>query len=323
MKSFLLAIVFTFLSVSGFCTNAKVLVVIPDDFVRNALVMRLQMDGYDNVRGTNGQTEELGKLFTDFRPDYVVVDGTTKNPADSMVLDTQVIQAANIANVKKTIMLTSSSIYPLGCALPFKEDVLLNLKCQYLTDPYQIGKVTAIKQCHEFNGLKRPRFIICPHPYLCGPNDSGFSPTSTHPVKNIAARLVKAKHQKETFAVIANDGRARYEIMHIDDLTSAVVFLLTANTEDEIVNIGYGHDINIKSLAEYAKQHLQFAGSLIFDPTSFDDVPRQMLDNTRLTTLGWYPTVNAQDIIKDTVLWLETKQQGAYSSTEVTPCILP
>ncbi len=315
---------FLVLSTLSFANDARVLVAVPDPFIRNALVQRLQMEGYHYIREEAcSAAGQMTALFSEFRPDYVIVDGTKSDPTDTMIIDTQVITACYNSNVKRTIVLSSFDIYPTTTKLPFKEDVLLELKREKLKDPRQIAKVTALSQCHENNGLKKPRFIFCPYPYLAGPHDTGFTQTSTHPVKNLATRILKAKWQKEPIAVIANDGRARYEVMHVDDMTSAVVFLLTAQVEDEVINISYGSDTNIKSIAEYMKRHLKYEGRLIFDVTSFDDVSRVVLDNSRLTSLGWYPTVNSQDLIKDTVLWLETKLNKPYNPAEDTPFVLP
>ncbi len=325
MKNFCFALFIAFLtcSIGGFCQDERVLVVIPDPFIRNALVQRLQIEGYHNIREEACNTCDFTSLFANFRPDYVIVDGSKNNAADTMIIDTQVINTAHKANVKKTLVLSPADIYSLKTPLPFKEDTLLNVKLDTLSDPQAIAKITALKQCHEYNGLKRPRFIFCPYPRLCGPHDTGFTVHSHDPVKNVAARILRAKWQQEDFAVISNDGKARYEFMHIDDMCSAVVFMLTAPTEDEIVNIGYGRDTTIKVIAGYIKEHLKFLGNLIFDCTSYDEVPRQVLDNSRLTMLGWYSTVTAQDVIKDTVLWLETTLQKPYKASEDTPFILP
>ncbi len=304
--------------------DAKVLVVAPDPFIRNALVRRLQMEGYHYVREEACEkTGHMTALFSEFHPDFVIVDGTKKDPTDTMIIDTQVITACYNSNVKRAIVLSPVDVYPPNTKLPFKEDSLLELKRETLKDPRQIAKITALAQCHENNGLKKPRFIFCPYTYLAGPHDTGFTQDSSHPVKNIATRILKAKWQKNPMAVISNDGRARYELMHIDDMASAVVYLLTAPVEDEVINIAYGSDTNIRNIAEYIKSHLKFEGRLIYDSTSFDDVARTVLDNSRLTALGWYPTVPSQDIIKDTVLWLETKLDQPYNALEETPFILP
>lgn len=296
------------LTLSLFGASARVVVVVENAFVRNAIVSRLQMEGYSNIR-EEATAHNIDALFSEVKPDYVIVDVP---PADLVV-----VQAAEEHAVKKTVLLASAELYPQTGPLPFKEELLEKRM------PENSTKIAAFRQCKAYNGLKKPRYIFCPYPYLAGPHDTGFQLKAAHPLKNVAYRMLRAKWQKDDFAVVSNDGRAKYELMHVDDLASACVFLLTADTEDDIINIGYGSDTSIKTIAEYTKSYLKFTGAIVYDLASFDDIPRIVLDSSRLTTLGWYPTVTVQDTIKDTVLWLETKVQGVYNPLEETPFVLP
>ncbi len=298
----------------------RVALVITDPFIKNAIITRLQMEGMGEIRD---YAPELGIDFSDFMPDYVIIDGSQDIAAESMIIDTRALAASYRVRAKKTLLLSSCEVYPEKEPIPFSEDLLLDLDVESLKNPYQIAKLSAFKQCREYNGLRNPRFILCPYAMVAGSHATGFSQLSTDPVKNISSRILKAKWEKRDFAVVSNDGKASYEVMHVDDLASAVVFLLTKDLEDEIVNIGYGRDTNIKVLTEYIRHHLKFEQKIIYDSTSFDDVPRRILDTKRLTTLGWYPSWNTQDLIKDTVLWLERQQKTAYKPGEDSKFSLP
>lgn len=297
-------------ALSAFASNEKVLVVVPNTFIRDAIVLALQLEDYhfikaESCEGIDAESGQIETLIHSFKPDFVIVDGASENVLDSLLIDTHVINASYQAGVKKVIVLASFDVYPPKSPLPFKEDRLLSVKLENLDDPYRIAKITALQTCHAYNGLKRPRFLFCPYPYLVGPHDTGFDIRSPHPLKNIASRILKAKWLNKDFAVISNDGKARYEFMHVDDMAQAAVFLLKAAPEDEVINVSYGRDTKIEPLAEYVKQHLKFKGNLIFDVTSYDEVARMVLDNSRMTALGWTATTTGQDAIKETVLWLE------------------
>jgi len=316
MKKLLFAL-FVQLSLYG---APKVAVVVGDPFINNAIVTRLQMDGFGEIRN---YSTELRIDFTDFMPDYLILDGYTGSAVDAMVLETKVLAAAHDVGVKKTLLLASTAIYPEKAAIALREESLQELDTDSLKDPYQIAKITAFKQCKTYNGLKQPRYILCPHPMLSGPHDTGFTQTSQHPLKNIASRIVRCKWQKNDFAVIANDGKASYEIMHVDDLAEALLFLLTQELDEQIINIGLGRDTNVKAIAEYVASHLKFREKIIFDPTCFDEVPRRVLDAKRITALGWYPSWSTQDMIKDTVLWLEAQQKEPYKPGQESNLTLP
>ncbi len=318
MKRALFVVIF---QVFSLWAEPKVALVVADPFIKNAIVNRLQMEGMGEIRD---YSPELAIDFTDFMPDYVIIDGSTKSAADSMIIDAKALAASYAVRAKKTLLLSSSEVYPERAAIPLREDILADIELDELKNPYQIAKLSCLKQCRDYNGLKNPRFILCPYALLAGAHATGFDQFSTDPIKNISARILKAKAENRDFALVSNDGKASYEVIHVDDLASAVVFLLTQqDLEDDVINIGYGRDTNIKLLAEYIRHHLKFEQKIIYDVTSFDDIPRRVLDTKRLTALGWYPSWNTQDLLKDTVLWLEKEHKIACKKSRDSKFTLP
>lgn len=293
----------------------KVLVITQSSFLKEAMDFRLQVEGYKVAIASNESLSSpllIEQLMLEERPDYVIVDGLAESVIDALLIDTQVINAANQIGVKKTIVLASYDIYPKKIELPYKEKFLLEQKIEWLDDPYQIAKLTALKQCHALNGLKTPRFLLCIHPLVYGPKDANYSVHSKHPVKSIAARLIQCNREQKNFCPIANNGSALYELLHVDDLAKAVAFLLVTPSEEEVINIGTGTEVAIEQIAAYAKNHLNFKGRIILDPNCYDDVPRKVLDCTRLSTLGFAPSISLHDGIRETVIWLDgaTPQQN-------------
>jgi len=320
---------FNFLCLTSFlvANEAKVLLVMPNKFIREAIAQKLLIEGYRNVIQESVETldtssGQIAHLIAKTEPDYVIVDGSSDSALETLLIDTSVINAAMELPKTKVFVLSSFTVYPLKNPLPFQEENLLKIKIDKLEDPWQIAKLSALKLCSSHNGLKVPRAFFCTYPYLCGPHDTGFQIRAEHPLKNISSRILKAKLQKKDFTVVSNDGEAQYEFIHVDDLASALIFLFQAPNEDMIINIGYGRDTNIRTLAQYVKGHLNFEGNLIFDVTSYDVVPRLVLDTRRLSRLGWVPSYTTQDAIKDTVQWLESKAPE-YDPLEEKELILP
>ncbi|MEO1766442.1 GDP-L-fucose synthase family protein [Thiobacter aerophilum] len=58
-----------------------------------------------------------------------------------------------------------------------------------------------------------------------------------------------------------------------------------------LINIGVGHDLTIRELAETIAQVVGYKGEIVFDATKPDGTPRKVLDVSRLFSLGWQPTV--------------------------------
>ncbi len=104
-------------------------------------------------------------------------------------------------------------------------------------------------------------------------------------------------------------GTPKREFMYSEDMADACVFLM--NLPDEkfvpllgqdrndgvapLVNIGVGHDLTIRELAETVKRVVGYAGTIEFDATKPDGTPRKLMDGTprklmdvgRLNAMGW------------------------------------
>ena len=71
----------------------------------------------------------------------------------------------------------------------------------------------------------------------------------------------------------------------------------------DIVNVGWGKDISIAELAQLISTVVGFQGRLEFDPSKPDGTPRKLLDTSRLTTLGWQPSITLETGIASTYDW--------------------
>ncbi|MEL6893854.1 MAG: GDP-L-fucose synthase, partial [Actinomycetota bacterium] len=69
------------------------------------------------------------------------------------------------------------------------------------------------------------------------------------------------------------------------------------------VNIGTGIDLPIRELAEKIRDVVCPDAELRFDPSKPDGMPRKVLDTTKLTNLGWQPSIELDAGIKATYDW--------------------
>lgn len=130
----------------------------------------------------------------------------------------------------------------------------------------------------------------------------------------ILARL-KSKAFEERMADIGitgkcvtlwGDGKARRELMYIDDLTEACFFLMKNYGPDDIgefVNIGTGRDESIADIAEIIKKVVGFKGRIRYDKSKPSGMPRKLLDISRINRLGWKSKVGLDEGIKELYKW--------------------
>jgi GDP-L-fucose synthase len=95
-------------------------------------------------------------------------------------------------------------------------------------------------------------------------------------------------------------GTPRREFLHCDDLADAAIFLMQTYDSSEIINVGVGDDIPIGELALLVKDIVGFQGKLVQDTSKPDGTPRKLLDVSRLTSLGWKPSLSLRDGITQT-----------------------
>lgn len=102
------------------------------------------------------------------------------------------------------------------------------------------------------------------------------------------------------------------EFLHVDDLASAVIFLMKKyDYEDvgEFINIGSGKDLTIKDLALMVREIVGFLGNIYFDNEHPDGTPRKLLDVRRINKLGWKDTISLSEGIERTFTWYLGKCQ--------------
>jgi GDP-L-fucose synthase len=58
------------------------------------------------------------------------------------------------------------------------------------------------------------------------------------------------------------------------------------------MNIGVGHDLTIRELAEAVKAAVGYEGTIEFDATKPDGTPRKLMDVGRLNAMGWKATTD-------------------------------
>jgi GDP-L-fucose synthase len=82
------------------------------------------------------------------------------------------------------------------------------------------------------------------------------------------------------------------------------VFLMEHYSGHTHINVGAGHDIEIRELAAVIQQVTGFTGRIVYDPTKPDGAMRKLMDTTRLKTLGWEPSIPLQDGVAVLYQWL-------------------
>ena len=234
----------------------------------------------------------------------------------NLMVECNLIHQSWLAGVRKLMFLGSSCIYPRLAAQPMREEDLLSGALEPTNEPYAIAKIAGIKLCESYNRQHGVDYRSIMPTNLYGPEDN-FHTENSHVIPALIRRFHEAKVNKRDEVVIWGSGGALREFLHVDDMAAATLYLtnLSSKTYSDHtspmlshVNVGSGDEVSIKSLAEAIKQIVGFKGSICFDTSRSDGAPRKMMDNSRLTMMGWQSSISLIEGLKSTYKWFLESQ---------------
>lgn len=284
--------------------TSKIFIAGHSGMVGSAILRKLLNEGYRKVIFRTSKEldlrnqEQVASFFKTEKPEYVFlaaakVGGILANstyPADflydNLLIQNNVIHHSYLNGVKKLLFLGSSCIYPKFAAQPIKEEYLLTGTLEETNEPYAIAKIAGIKMCNAYRQQFGCNFISVMPTNLYGFNDN-YHPENSHVLPALLHRFHIAKISNEKEVFIWGSGNPLREFLFADDLADACFFLIKNYNGNDILNIGSGEELTIRSLAFLIKEVVQFKGDLVFDLNKLDGTPRKFLDSSKLYKLGW------------------------------------
>lgn len=218
---------------------------------------------------------------------------------DNIMISTNVLHACQIAEVEKVVVLGSSCIYPRDAQQPIKEDYLLTGPLEATNEGYAIAKIAAL----EYGRLLRQQYgmdVISLMPTnLYGPGDN-YDLQTSHVLPALLRKTHEAAKNRSPTIEIWGSGTPRREFLHVDDVADAVVFAAQNYSGDQHLNIGAGRDLAIIELAELIASIVGWSGTFVLNPSMPDGTPRKLLDSSKITELGWRPSIGLREGIEQT-----------------------
>jgi GDP-L-fucose synthase len=145
-------------------------------------------------------------------------------------------------------------------------------------------------------------FISAMPTNIYGPGDN-FDLRSSHVVPALIAKAYAAKASGSREMPVWGSGRPRRELMYVDDVADAIVYLMQNYSGEEHVNIGVGYDATVGEIATLIARIAGFEPHLRFDTSMPDGAPQKLLDSSRLKALGWRPRTSLEDGLRRTCEW--------------------
>jgi GDP-L-fucose synthase len=228
--------------------------------------------------------------------------------SENLQIQTNLIDSAFNAGVERVLFLGSSCIYPKFAVSPISEDSLMTGPLEPTNETYAIAKIAGVTLINAYRREYGKHWISAMPTNLYGPFDN-FDDKSSHVLPALINRFHLAKESGHNEVTIWGDGSALREFLHVSDLAKACLDLLERYDDSVALNIGSGQEVSIYSLAQIVAGAVGFEGQIVFDKTKPNGTPRKYLDSSRISQLGWQPSIALEVGIRQTYEWYLANQQ--------------
>lgn len=210
---------------------------------------------------------------------------------DNLMIQSNIVEAARRFGAEKVLLLGSSCIYPRLAPQPIPESSLLTGPLEETNQWYAIAKIAGVMLAQAYRREYDLNLISVMPTNLYGPADD-YDLHDSHVAAALLRRIHQAKVEKADHVVIWGSGAPLREFLHVDDLADACLFLLKTWEDADPINIGSRQEVSITELAGLIAEVVGWTGRFVFDTSKPDGTPRKLLDTTRLTAMGWAPSIS-------------------------------
>ena len=280
--------------------------------VGSSIVRRLRFHGFNNLITISKKNLDLRNqkgvetFFKKHKPKIVInaaaqVGGIVANnkfKADfiynNIMIQNNIINSCYLNNVKHLIFLGSSCVYPRNCKQPIKEDYLLKGELEKTNEPYAIAKISGIKMCESYNYQYGTNYKCLMPCNTYGPNDNYDSLTS-HFFPALIKKVHEAKIKGRSMITLWGNGKAKREVIYVDDLADACIYFMGKKTKEALINIGSNSEKTIDEYAKFFIKRLNVKLKIKYDKSKPNGTPRKILNSKLAKSYGWAPKVSLEE----------------------------
>jgi len=276
--------------------------------VGSAIVRKLKEKGYRNIICKTRKElnlinqKEVYEFLKKSKPKFIFlaaakvggIYSNNKYKADyiyeNLTIQSNIIHAAHLCNIRDLIFLGSSCVYPKHCKQPIKEEYLMTGQLEKTNDAYAIAKIAGIKMCESYNQQFNRNYKCLMPTNTFGPNDK-YDSLNSHFFPALIKKIYYLKKNNKKEIIIWGNGLPKREIIYVDDIAEACVFFMKKKVKESLINIGTGKDYTIE---QYVKKLLKILVpnkkiKIKYDHTKPNGTLRKVLDISVAKKYGWKP----------------------------------
>lgn len=231
---------------------------------------------------------------------------------DNISINTNMLEAARQANVKKFVGISSACAYPKNAQIPFKEECLFDGPPEETNSSYGYTKRMLVVQSKAYKQQYKLNVITLLLFNIYGPGDK-FGSENSHVIPALITKCVN-----DDRIVVWGDGTPTRSFLYVEDAAEGVMLAAEKYNSPEPVNIGTSEEVTIKRLAEKIKKYANFKGEIVWDTTKPNGQPRRCADVTKAKELFNFEAKTSLDEgLKKTIEAYKNEKKGNTSNTKL------
>jgi GDP-L-fucose synthase len=220
----------------------------------------------------------------------------------NILMNSQMLEAAYFAKVKKFIWLSSNAAYPPTGDRPVKENEMFN------SDPYDtyygVGWMKRYTEilCNLYSEKLKERMItvVLRPSNIYGPFDD-FDFATSHMMAATIRKVVERQNPINVWGT-GNDVR---DLIYIDDFIDAMILAAEKIESFDPINIGFGKGYSIKEILQICLEVDCFKDAIVkYDPSKPSMIPVRLISTEKAEkVLGFKAQTDLREGIRKTMEW--------------------
>lgn len=249
------------------------------------------------IRGSVLDEKKLRLAFQE--ADYVLhlaaeasVAQSFQNPASTMQTNVEgtayVLQQAHLANVKKVLFISSSSVYGMGGKTARVETSRLNP-----LSPYAMSKLLGEDLCRFYARTYGLEVVIARCFNIYGPTQPADSAYAA-----VLSKWAKLAKQDSTLH-INGDGMQTRDFLHVQDAARALLKIIKKGKTGQVYNVGSGKSITLLQTVKLLERAAEKPLKISFQAPREGDVRFSCANISKLRDLGFTPKITLEKGLKE------------------------
>ncbi len=221
---------------------------------------------------------------------------------DNLMINTNVIESARQAGVKRLVAFLSTCVFPDNVKYPLTPNQIHLGEPHSSNYPYAYAKRMADVQIRAYREQYGLNYTTIIPSNIYGPNDN-FSLKQGHVMPMLIHKLYLAK-QNNTDFIVWGSGKPLREFIFSKDIAKISEWVLENYEGEEPLIISGDEEVSIKDLVGLLVDEFNFKGKVIFDSNKPDGQYRKPSDNSKIKELlPEFKYTSFEQGIKETVSW--------------------